>query len=201
MAVMEGDVSLINTLLKQQLNISQQSNVFKDPWFLGAFVGSEEVTKYFVNMGVKIDVVDQKGMSLIHYAISGGKTEFIKFLVNHFKIDVTAREFNKHFNLAHWSVYKNNLEALKYLMSQGVDIAEVDMENNTPLDLACELGFVEIATFLVGHKPAMAIFNKESTYTFDENLNQLFSKMDVYNVNNSANDQGSNLLGNMEDYY
>ncbi|CAH0387286.1 unnamed protein product [Bemisia tabaci] len=88
------------------------------------------------------------GYLLVCTAAEQGFTDIVKFLIEN---GAEVKDFIKAFENTplHFAVLNNKLELIKILLDKGVSIDEKNQHCQTPLLIAIEKGFVEIAKFLV----------------------------------------------------
>ena len=77
----------------------------------------------------------------------------------------------------HHEVYNNNIENVKYLLSQGVDVNLVNEFGCTPLHYACSLGFIDIVDLLLTHNACITLYDYKSLTPYDYAKNQGFENI------------------------
>ncbi|CAL8124442.1 unnamed protein product [Orchesella dallaii] len=92
----------------------------------------DETLQLFYDLNVDFNAVDDRGDSIFHYAVRGGRDEsFLKRVIGYgadWKIDNKLEE-----NSLHWAVSYGNLPALKLLISLGVDVNAVNSVGDTAI--------------------------------------------------------------------
>jgi hypothetical protein len=116
--------------------------------------GTIEDVKYFIeNKGVDVNVRDAYGNTPLHAATGEENLEVVKFLVSEGKADVNAKDINS----------SNDMEFLKYLISQGANVNAMDNEGNTPLYWIGEDTHSEFARYLISQGAVGAMKSSQKT--------------------------------------
>ncbi|CAL8116869.1 unnamed protein product [Orchesella dallaii] len=94
--------------------------------------------EFFLSKGADLNAVDEKGDSVLFYAIQYNRSiELMSMLIN-LGADTKHRNYMGK-NALHISVEKNNLNALKYLIeTHNLNVDDEDSNGNTPLHLVAE---------------------------------------------------------------
>lgn len=85
-----------------------------------------------------VNVKNERGMSLLHYAIVFSNTEMVDLLLDNY-INVNIQD-NHGDTPAHLCVINNRMSFLKTLIRYGADLSVKNNEGQTPLFKACALG-------------------------------------------------------------
>lgn len=89
---------------------------------------------------------DDDGDTILHLAVVGCSIEKVQDLVKICDLDAIN---NMMHTPLHVATMANRPDAIKCLLDQGADIDVHDRQGNTPLHLACQKGFIEIADIIL----------------------------------------------------
>lgn len=93
---------------------------------------------------------DEDECSLLHWAAINNRVAMIVYLIEHgAKVNVLGGVLME--SPLHWAVRKSFFRTVKVLVQNGADIALKSQEGISPLLLACNLGNIEMAYFLIVH--------------------------------------------------
>ncbi|KAH6813692.1 hypothetical protein C2S51_022710 [Perilla frutescens var. frutescens] len=114
-----------------------------------AEMGILEICQFLIeNVGVKIDVLTDKGATPLQYAVKEGHVEIVEYLIEQGAlVDMSD---SKGFTSLHYAVQKDNKELVKLLLIRGARI-EADSVDGTPLQCAASRGNVETVKLLLDH--------------------------------------------------
>ena len=94
----------------------------------------------------------REGQTALIASIKEDQTDTAIFLIDS-KADVTLRGMGLARTALHIAVIHNNLPVVTTLLgAERINVNAKDKDGNTPLMLACEKGFEDIALLLIGHK-------------------------------------------------
>ncbi|MCR5350722.1 MAG: ankyrin repeat domain-containing protein [Acholeplasmatales bacterium] len=94
-----------------------------------------------------VNVKNERGMSLLHYAISFGNVDVFDLLLENY-IDINIKD-SKGETPAHYCVINNKLAFLKTLIRKGCDLKLQNDDGQSPLFKACALGREEMVYLLL----------------------------------------------------
>merc|ERR1711981_581863 len=120
--------------------------------------GHDDTLMWLKNRGADMDVTDNRGRSLLHYAVESGQTDVMRWLLNKDnQLDVNAEDNSKQTPL-HYAAKQGLHSAAVILIRAGANVDAADSVIQTPLHLAVRLpenGFSEImeyhAPMTLGH--------------------------------------------------
>eukprot|EP00455_Lapot_gusevi_P027801 TRINITY_DN2954_c0_g1_i3.p1 TRINITY_DN2954_c0_g1~~TRINITY_DN2954_c0_g1_i3.p1 ORF type:complete len:218 (+),score=2.38 TRINITY_DN2954_c0_g1_i3:63-716(+) len=108
----------------------------------------EELTKQIASENV-VDIKDQWGNTLLHWAAKGGHIPMIKFLLDK-GINISAQN-GAGSTALHWSVYQNSQELISFLIKHGLSPNIANNDSETALHWAVDWSRGEaVATLLQG---------------------------------------------------
>lgn len=107
---------------------------------LAAFSGSTKCIKWLINQGCDINLITDQ-LTALHYAVLGNSPEAVKVLLGAGCLvsDTTL----------HSAVRSNSPECLKILLSQGANPDTLDFHGLSPLHIAADRGYLQIAKLLL----------------------------------------------------
>ena len=94
-----------------------------------------------------VNVKNERGMSLLHYAISFGNADIFDLLLENF-IDVNIQD-SKGDTPAHYCIINNKMSFLKTLIRKNCDLKLQNFDGQSPLFKACSLGREEMVYLLL----------------------------------------------------
>ncbi len=93
---------------------------------------------------------NQAGLNAVHIACKNGRETILQCMVNMGLTDLNEKDIFDCYTPLHHAVLNSNLEAVKYLSDIGlVDLDGEDQMGQSPIHLACNLGFIKITRYLV----------------------------------------------------
>jgi len=116
-AVYQGDLDLIKFLIQKGADISKKGVIYVDT--IGNYYGN-----------------------LIGIAAGEGKLEILKYLVEECKIPINDQAYSMYYksyrgwSALHYSCWKENLDVIKYLIKNGININLQTQGGNSPLNIA-----------------------------------------------------------------
>ncbi|KAK8834218.1 hypothetical protein M9Y10_015889 [Tritrichomonas musculus] len=158
----DNDEKLINSLIsfkKEHIFFSKfkmPAILQSSPSFLSlcAFFKSQKcffsLLNFYINKKeyLLIDQRDNLQRSPIHFACYGGDLSIIKALINNSNNEALNWSDSKGFKPIHYAVMSAKFEVITYFYQIDADMFPFDnSESQTPLHLACQLGYLGIAKF------------------------------------------------------
>ena len=179
-AVYYGNETVADYVLKNgaDLNVKDQRNL--TPVWFSVSGGRPAMLKKLIALGADLKVQNQAGDNLLFRAVNGGNLEVISLLLdNGFTVDMKnswgatptvyaartgnvdvikflasrgsdLKAVNGNFSLLHDAVFSDRVEAIEYLLDQGLGVDALHGEGSTPLLLALDVGNIPAALTLVG---------------------------------------------------
>ena len=107
-----------------------------------------EIVKYFINMGIEINLKTKEGMNCLHIAAHYGHLNLCKTLINKHKFDVNLSCYEG-WNALHFSVIHGSKELLKYFINIGFDINLKTIAGRNCLHIAAGYGHLDLCKTLI----------------------------------------------------
>lgn len=118
--------------------------------------GSLGIVCHMLDQGIDGSLTDKNKTSLMHYAVDSGNHALVEELIRR-KVGVEGRT-RINYRPLHWAVANNDFEMVKILVERGKAKINIKgnqtfivLETRTPLYLAVEAGYQDIARYLVEH--------------------------------------------------
>lgn len=158
-AVEHGFEDLVDVLIKKDtINLNARSNTDEahmnvTPLYLASELGFKSIVSKLVEAGANMDLSGPWGQTPLIVALSNGHETSAIYLIEH-GCDINTRIENGASAL-HYAVISNCSNAVKMLLERGVDPNVLcilsDIDNISPLHLACEAGNLQYAKLLIQH--------------------------------------------------
>jgi uncharacterized protein len=153
LAAMGGHLELVRTLIERGADIDRQDASRLNPFLHGCITGDVHLVRTMLAAGTDLDRVTRFGGVGIHPAAEKGFVELVHLLVTTTDINVN------HTNWVGWTPLLEAIvlrdggpdqqEIVDLLLSHGASPHMTDKYGKTPLQLARELGYGEIARLLI----------------------------------------------------
>jgi ankyrin repeat protein len=140
-----------------------------------------EFFKYLIRSGVKVNLVDNKGQTVLHKAVSKGIFELVKFLIDYAKADISIKDDNGRTAL-HLVRGRSSETIMNLLLRNGIRfINDSDKFGYTPINYAALSGDHKTVQCLIAHDAFLTNFNKKNkvvTKKLYEHINVLDNLVD-----------------------
>ena len=113
-----------------------------------AIYGKYYVLNYGLDHGMDLSRTDVYGRIPLHYACLKGRVEMSTTLIERGSNTINIRDHDNFTPLIH-SIIRRSLPTAEQLLSHHVQIDPTSDGDNIPLNLACQYGFMEVATLLL----------------------------------------------------
>jgi ankyrin repeat protein len=125
-------------------DLGRDINAFLD----AASVGDRELLNHNFDSSIGVDVHDGCGWSALHEAANGGKTEVVRWLLEHKKADNNLR-LEDGSKAIHCAAQQGHTDIVSLLVEHGSCVNEQNWNHRTPLHYAAEAGNFETAKYLI----------------------------------------------------
>jgi len=132
-----GQKEVCAFLLDKGANINAQAWGNQTPLHWAVQAGRKDIVTLLIEKGADVDAKDAAGRMPIHYALAGKNADVTAFLIMQGKWKGTYEE--------------KELEKVKWLLSQGMDVDAKGLNGNTLLHYAARTGYIHVAALLVGY--------------------------------------------------
>lgn len=135
-ATRQGHLAMVVLLLKRGADYSILDNEGCNALHLAAQFGHTPIAAYLVAKGMDVDLPDSNGMTALMWsAYRVSKVDPTRLLIT-LGSSLKATDY-KHKNTAlHWAVYAKNLTAITLLLEAKADVAILNANQETPIDMA-----------------------------------------------------------------
>ena len=176
-AVLQNSMDLVNILISYGADVNVQKSNGATPLIIALENNNTEMACKLITEGANLNYELDGGINLLHYFAYHGNSKIITFLLQ-YDFDINAQTHNgetalfmavyqQQYNVAKilishgaeidvgnikspffYAVYYGNISFVKYLISHGCDYSR-EINNHTPLALACINGHLDIIKLLV----------------------------------------------------
>lgn len=200
-ACLNGHNAIVNLLLKQKgVELDAKNEQGLCPLYLACAQGFSEIIKNLLKSGA------QPSCAMLHEAITTGKTNVVKCLVEHFikkKIDINSLTTKHGYTPLHHASATGKLGIVNYLLSlPSINIDAEDFEGGYPIHLACLKGYHEIVKRLLDNgakldssrgRTILQAIESQHIKTIECVLNHLINKKIDINSPNESNKNNTPL--------
>ena len=142
-----GLIHLIDSLVKEGVDINQQNKNGETPMYAAARNGDPQVITLLKSLGAAVDTPDEDGATPVYIAAYEGNVEAI------IALNAAAADMNKPDNCNHAPVYaaalNGHAKAIAALKASGANIDALNNKGETPLYIAAEQGHKEAIVALI----------------------------------------------------
>jgi ankyrin repeat protein len=147
-ACLLGSLDEVKQLHGQGADVSVTTDRNETPLHLAALSGAEDVIGFLMDAGADMAAVDHEDRSVLHWAILGSGVDVVKYLVDVKSVAATFDPSGGYPPLVA-AIQSENLDTVKFLISEGAIATLADVDGFTPLHHAAASNELEIATFLI----------------------------------------------------
>jgi ankyrin len=176
LAVKNGDLNILNTLLDRGASASASTKDGKTPLHFADKIGNLDAISVLLSHDANIAAVTGMGETMLHLAANSGNIEALKFLLQHgadvkaktsdgdsaldlaadlstirflYECGATAEPRNGRKTLLHFAVEAGDLDAINTFLQDGVDVNSTAPDGYTALHLAALSGGIETIDVLL----------------------------------------------------
>ncbi len=133
-AVREGNISTVENLLKEGVNVNSQDKRGRTPMHIAAKYGRAEVARILIKYKPFLHQPDKKGTGPLHVAASHGRDDVIRVLAAaHVWLDTQDNDGD---TALHRALYKDNIHLALILIDLGANLETLNNNSRGPLDVA-----------------------------------------------------------------
>ena len=125
-----------------------------------SFNGNIKIIKYLIELGADLDISNNRGLNVLHFAAQGNQPASLIFFKEKYKLNLDSFD-DCGARPLHWACYSNAFQAAEFLMSWEVDVNIRDNEGNTPLHLCVINNDKKLVKLLQQHRVDPMIKNKK----------------------------------------
>lgn len=183
-ACVSDDLDALKILIKNGVNLGMDSTQ-NSPLHWCIRYKSKNICKYLLDthhdtIAIYVNVTDgATNSTALHYACRKGNLELVKLLCNHNDIDLNALDGSG--DTAFLIACTGNTEIVRFLIERGCDINQLDKNNKTALDRACENNSLENVKLIFKHPNLIKTKCNANTslYLADNCFDELLSEYDL----------------------
>ena len=131
-----------------------------------SFNGNIKILKYLIELGADLDISNNRGRNVLHFAAQGNQPASLIFFKEKYKLNLDSFD-DCGARPLHWACYSNAFQAAEFLMSWEVDVNIRDNEGNTPLHLCVINNDKKLVKLLQQHRGDPMIKNKKGESAID----------------------------------
>ncbi|XP_071947978.1 uncharacterized protein [Antedon mediterranea] len=160
-AAQKGHKDIVKVLIEYGADVNAQTSSGKDALMLTCFVGHLDVVKILRQHGAKWTVADKGGSTAIHWAVDGGNTELLRWMIRD-GADVSARESVSGWTpLIRCATMGGNVDIGRVLINADADVNARDSDGKTALMNATLNGHQALIELLVSRGADLYIQNDQ----------------------------------------
>ena len=145
LAVYLGDKQMVEFLIKKQVNVNCVTNDGFTPLYMAILNENKYIESLLVGAGA--DLKSEVGFTALHAAVINGKIQMAEYwLAKGAKINASINPTG--YTPLHTAVIEQNKEMIKFLINKGADVTFKNRFGQTPLELANNKGYNDIAEMI-----------------------------------------------------
>lgn len=109
--------------------------------------GNLPAVEYLFGKGLSLTALTRGDQTLIHYAVSYGNRELLKWLIDKRQIDINAKNLSDETAL-HLATRKNKLEMVQLLTTNGADLTIKNRKGLRASEIASKMGYHDLVPYL-----------------------------------------------------
>jgi len=147
--------------------INEKSVQGYTPIHYASYRGNIEIIKYLVEYGADINVVNKKGLNVMHLASQGDRPNSLVYFKEYHNINIELRD-GLGSTALHWATYTSSNSSLQFLLSfEGINVNAQDVEGYTPLHLSVMAKKPSIIKKLLQYNADRTIKDKKGRNPYD----------------------------------
>jgi ankyrin repeat protein len=179
---------MVELLIEKGADVNSQNSSGKTAVMLAAFSGKLPIIKELRNNNASYKLLDNSGLSVLHYGVDGGNLDAIRYLLLDPDVDINARD-----NPSGWTPLmrvasiNGNKNIAEVLIKEGADVNLLDKENKSALMIAVINGNQPLVETLIENGADLYIKNEygktpfEMAVSMEKTVNYYFSFVAYYN--------------------
>ena len=172
----KAKIKLAKILINNKANVNIENGRKETPLHLACHKGDLDLIKLLMENGA-VSSKTTDGRLPIHYAILGGNSDCLEYLINTTKDSWLQRDFQGN-TLLHYATRTTNSILVEYLLSKGMNVNSLNDQFETPLFNAVRYGNKEIIKILLSNDAYISIKNRRYENPLD--IGQIFDQPDNY---------------------
>jgi ankyrin repeat protein len=145
----EGYLKIVKYLVKNGADVNCGAGDYWFPLELAVSNNKYNVANYLIDINVEPLYKNENSSHLI-WASYEGYLHIVKYLIETKNVNINYKD-NKGISALHWACNAKyiDIKIVKYLVSHGANINDVDINGETPLIFACRKGDYEAVKYLI----------------------------------------------------
>ncbi|XP_065576364.1 uncharacterized protein LOC136037570 [Artemia franciscana] len=120
----------------------------RTPLHRATLAGHTNVVRVLLSNGANPTIKNNEGVTPLELAVDLSRFEVVKLLLHHDKVDINAK-CNDEWTVLHIASMYNNLEIVKYLVSEGSNINAKTNDGRKPIHVAAKSGHIDTVEFFL----------------------------------------------------
>jgi ankyrin repeat protein len=146
-AAANGNIEMVNSLLKKGADINIKDNQDRSPMHLAASNGKTDMVWLLADNKAKIDQVDKSGATPLHSSAKNGHKDIVEFLASN-GANVNIQD-NQKTSPMHFAASSGNINMINSLLQKGADINIQDGNGQSPMHFAASNGKTDMVKFFL----------------------------------------------------
>ncbi|KAK2714307.1 hypothetical protein QYM36_008761 [Artemia franciscana] len=191
LAAQYGHEEATKGLIEKNANIDDFDTEERTPLHIAALAGHTNVVRVLLSNGANPTIKNNEGVTPLELAVDHSRFKVVKVLLHHDKVDINAK-CNDEWTALHIASKYNNLEIVKYLVSEGSNVNAKTNDGRKPIHVAAKSGHIDTVEFFLSKGLRIDVSDAENRtllhYAVDANQLEVVKYLIAKGADVNAND-------------